>query len=163
MKGNSPNQNQSTFFYQGFKEILNPKEPLYQLSDKIPWGEIEKEFERYYVNFGRAAKPVRLMVSLLLLKQIYNLGDKTVVESWVQNPYWQYFSGYTMFQWKFPIDPTDVKLHKKIIDKCVKIALEEDIELRQSYRRISKQLVIDQRGNRSKKGKAKARKSAKKL
>lgn len=212
MKSNSPNQNQSTFFYQGLKEILNPKEPLYQLSDKIPWGGIEKEFEKYYVNFGRPAKPVRLMVSLLLLKQIYNLGDETVVESWVQNPYWQYFSGYTMFQWKFPIEPTDlvhfrerigkkgiekifkisidlhgkkskekevvidttvqeknityptdVKLHKKIIDKCVKIALEEDVELRQSYRRISKQLVIDQRGNRSKKGKTKARKSAKKL
>ena len=212
MKSNSPNQSQSTFLYQGLKEILNLKEPLYQLSDKMPWGEIEKEFEKYYVNFGRPAKPIRLMVSLLLLKQIYNLGDETVVESWVQNPYWQYFSGYTMFQWKFPIEPTDlvhfrkrigkkgiekifkisidlhgkkskenevvidttvqeknityptdVKLHKKIIDKCVKIALEEDVELRQSYRRISKQLVIDQRGNRSKKGKTKARKSAKKL
>ena len=212
MKSNSPNQSQSTFLYQGLKEILNPKEPLYQLSDKMPWGEMEKEFEKYYVNFGRPAKPIRLMVSLLLLKQIYNLGDETVVESWVQNPYWQYFSGYTMFQWKFPIEPTDlvhfrkrigkkgiekifkisidlhgkkskenevvidttvqeknityptdVKLHKKIIDKCVKIALEEDVELRQSYRRISKQLVIDQRGNRSKKGKTKARKSAKKL
>jgi len=212
MKSNSPNQSQSTFLYQGLKEILNPKEPLYQLSDKMPWGEMEKEFEKYYVNFGRPAKPIRLMVSLLLLKQIYNLGDETVVESWVQNPYWQYFSGYTMFQWKFPIEPTDlvhfrkrigkkgiekifkisidlhgkkskenevvidttvqeknityptdVKLHKKIIDKCVKLALEEDVELRQSYRRISKQLVIDQRGNRSKKGKTKARKSAKKL
>ncbi len=212
MKSNSPNQSQSTFLYQGLKEILNPKEPLYQLSDKMPWGEMEKEFEKYYVNFGRPAKPIRLMVSLLLLKQMYNLGDETVVESWVQNPYWQYFSGYTMFQWKFPIEPTDlvhfrkrigkkgiekifkisidlhgkkskenevvidttvqeknityptdVKLHKKIIDKCVKIALEEDVELRQSYRRISKQLVIDQRGNRSKKGKTKARKSAKKL
>ena len=212
MKSNSPNQSQSTFLYQGLKEILNPKEPLYQLSDKMPWGEMEKEFEKHYVNFGRPAKPIRLMVSLLLLKQMYNLGDETVVESWVQNPYWQYFSGYTMFQWKFPIEPTDlvhfrkrigkkgiekifkisidlhgkkskenevvidttvqeknityptdVKLHKKIIDKCVKIALEEDVELRQSYRRISKQLVIDQRGNRSKKGKTKARKSAKKL
>ncbi|MFV1962633.1 MAG: IS5 family transposase [Acidimicrobiia bacterium] len=212
MKSNSPNQNQSTFLYQGLKEILNPKEPLYQLSDKIAWWEIEKELEKYYVNFGRPAKPIRLMVSLLLLKQMYNLGDETVVESWVQNPYWQYFSGYTMFQWNFPIEPTDlvhfrkrigkkgiekifkisielhgkksketevvidttvqeknityptdVKLHKKIIDKCVKIALEEDVELRQSYRRISKQLVIDQRGNRSKKGKTKARKSARKL
>ncbi len=81
MKSNSPNQSQSTFLYQGLKEILNLKEPLYQLSDKMPWGEIEKEFEKYYVNFGRPAKPIRRMVSLLLLKQIYNLGDETVVES----------------------------------------------------------------------------------
>ncbi len=42
MKSNSPNQSQSTFLYQGLKEILNPKEPLYQFSDKMPWGEIEK-------------------------------------------------------------------------------------------------------------------------
>jgi len=59
--------------------------------------------------------------------------------------------------------PTDVKLHKKIIDKCVKIATSEKILLRQSYKRISKQLVIDQRGARSKNGKAKANKSARKL
>ena len=152
------------------------------------------------------------MVSLLLLKQIYNLGDETVVSAWVHNPYWQYFSGFTTFQWNFPIEPTDlvhfrkrigeeglekifkisidlhgksslekevvidttvqeknityptdVKLHKKIIDKCVKIANAENLTLRQSYKRISKQLVIDQRGNRSSKGKAKAKKSARKL
>jgi len=152
------------------------------------------------------------MVSLLLLKQIYDLGDETVVSAWVHNPYWQYFSGFTTFQWNFPIEPTDlvhfrkrigkeglekifkisidlhgkcslekevvidttvqeknityptdVKLHKKIVDKCVKIANSENISLRQSYKRISKQLVINQRGNKSSRGKAKARKSAKKL
>ena len=59
--------------------------------------------------------------------------------------------------------PTDVKLHKKIIDKCVKIAKREGIKLRQSYRRISKQLLLDQRGKRIRTGKLKAKKSAKKL
>lgn len=39
--------------------------------------------------------------------------------------------------------PTDSKLHKKIIDKCVKIAGEEGIKLRRSYKRTSKQLVRD--------------------
>lgn len=39
--------------------------------------------------------------------------------------------------------PTDAKLHKKIIDKCVKIAKGHDIVLRRSYRRTSKQLVRD--------------------
>lgn len=56
-----------------------------------------------------------------------------------------------------------VENYKKIIDKCVKIASKEYVKLRQSYKRISKQLVIDQRGNRSSKGKAKERKSARKL
>jgi IS5 family transposase len=211
MKGNSQDQSQKTLF-QSLEELLNPAEPLYKLSNKLPWEELEKEFASLYSHTGRPSKPIRLMVSLLLLKQIYNLGDETVVSSWVHNPYWQYFSGYTTFQWKFPIEPTDlvhfrkrigkeglekilkisidlhgkqslesevvidttvqeknvtyptdVKLHKKIIDKCVKIANAENLVLRQSYKRISKQLVIDQRCNRSPKGKAKAKKSAKKL
>jgi IS5 family transposase len=211
MKGNSPHRSQRTLF-QDLEDLLNPEDSLYKLSNKLPWEELEKELAPLYSKIGRPSKPVRLMVSLLLLKQIYNLGDETVVSAWVHNPYWQYFSGFTTFQWNFPIEPTDlvhfrkrigkeglekifkvsidlhgksslekevlidttvqeknityptdVKLHKKIIDKCVKIATSEKILLRQSYKRISKQLVIDQRGARSKNGKAKANKSARKL
>ncbi len=58
--------------------------------------------------------------------------------------------------------PTDAKLHKKIIEKVRKIATEEGISLRQSYKRTVKQLMIDQRfrnhPKRSKKAKAAGRK-----
>jgi len=33
------------------------------------------------------------MVGLLLLKQIYNLGDETVVARWLENPYWRVSRG----------------------------------------------------------------------
>ncbi len=39
--------------------------------------------------------------------------------------------------------PTDAKLHKKIIDKCVKKAKKEGVKLRRSYKRTAKQLVRD--------------------
>lgn len=39
--------------------------------------------------------------------------------------------------------PTDAKLHKKIIDKCVKKAKKQGITLRRSYKRVSKQLLRD--------------------
>jgi IS5 family transposase len=39
--------------------------------------------------------------------------------------------------------PTDAKLHKKIIDKCVKKAKKEGIALRRSYKRTAKQLLRD--------------------
>ena len=32
------------------------------------------------------------MGSLLILKQLDNLSDETVVSKWVENPYYQYFS-----------------------------------------------------------------------
>lgn len=115
MKSSSQNHHQKSFLYQGLAEMLNPEEPLYQLAEKIDWKEIEKEFEKYYINFGRPAKPVRLMVSLLMLKQMYNLGDETVVERWVQNPYFQYFSGERDFQWKFPVEPSDLVHFRKRI------------------------------------------------
>ena len=41
--------------------------------------------------------------------------------------------------------PTDNKLHRKIINKCVAIADKQGLELRQSYSRTLKQLARDQR------------------
>lgn len=212
MKGKSPDQSQQSFLYQGLKEMLNPRESLYQLAEKIPWEEIEKAFTKYYVDFGRPAKPIRLMVSLMLLKQMYTLGDETVIAQWVQNPYWQYFSGEKTFQWRFPVEPsdmvhfrkrigeegvkkileisislhgkaamekevvvdttvqeknitfpTDVKLYKKIIDQCRKIAEEEQVEQRQSYKRTVKKLLMAQRFRNHPLNKKKALQAERKL
>lgn len=46
--------------------------------------------------------------------------------------------------------PTDGKLHKKIINKCVAISEKEVIELRQSYKRTIKKLSYQQRFRKSK-------------
>jgi len=143
MKGNSPDQKQQSFLYQGLKELLNPKEPMYQLSEKIPWEEIEKSFTKYYVEFGRPSKPVRLMVSLMILKQMNNLGDETVISQWVQNPYWQYFSGEKIFQWKYPVEPSDlVHFRKRIGEEGVKKILEISIKLH-GKSAMEKEVIVD--------------------
>lgn len=49
----------------------------------------------------------------------------------------------TTFQENNTTFPTDAKLAKKIIDGCNKIASKAGIEQRQSYKRVSKQLVRD--------------------
>lgn len=59
--------------------------------------------------------------------------------------------------------PTDSKLHKKIINKCKKIAEQENIELRQSYTFILKKLFLDQRFRNHPKNKSKARKADRKV
>jgi IS5 family transposase len=59
--------------------------------------------------------------------------------------------------------PTDTKLQKKIIEKCRKIAEEEGIFLRRSYRRILKQLMIDQRFRQHPKRRKKANAAARKI
>jgi IS5 family transposase len=56
--------------FQSLSDLLNPEEPLYKLSNKLPWEDLEQEFAPLYSKTGRPSKPVRLMLSLLLLKQI---------------------------------------------------------------------------------------------
>lgn len=99
---------QISFLMPTLCEQLDPRQPLKQLAEKLPWGEFEQAFGKYYSAEGRPAKPVRLMVGLLLLKQMFNQGDETVVVAWVQNPYWQYFCGMHEFQWQVPCDPSDL-------------------------------------------------------
>jgi len=54
-------------------------------------------------------------------------------------------------------------LHCKIIKKCIAITEEEGIELRQSYRRVLKKSLLDQRFRNHPKNKDKSRKADKKL
>jgi IS5 family transposase len=59
--------------------------------------------------------------------------------------------------------PTDNKLHRKIIKKCVAVAEKEGIKLRQSYRRTLKKLGIDQRFRTHPKNAKKARRADRKV
>ena len=179
------------------------------MAEKIDWHQFEADFAPFYAKVGTPAKPIRVMVGLLILKQIYNLGDETVMAEWVSNPYFQYFCGEVVFQWKFPCDPsdlvhfrhrigvegvekilavsilmhgkvvlnedvsidttaqpknitypTDTKLAVKIINKCRKIAEQEAVELRQSYKFVVKDLV--QKANSKSQKQAKVKKKARK-
>ncbi len=58
--------------------------------------------------------------------------------------------------------PTDSKLHRKIIDKCKKIAEKENLPVRQSYTRTLKKLSLDQRFRNPPRNKWKARKADRK-
>ena len=85
---------QQSFLMPTLREQLDPRHPLRVLAERIPWSTFEESFAELYSDLGAPAKPVRLMVSLLLLKQMFNLGDETVVARWVENPYWQFFSAH---------------------------------------------------------------------
>ncbi len=199
-------------FYSSFEEQLSHQHPLYVLANKINWEIFEEAFSKLYSEEGRPAKPIRLMVSLLMLKHIRNISDESVVEQWFENIYYQYFSGEKSYACGMPCEaselvhfrnrigekgielilkesiringkdgqqeeattdttvqeknityPTDNKLHRKIIKKCIAIADKEGIELRQSYTRTLKKLLMDQRFRNHPKNKGKARKADRKV
>ena len=108
---------QKNLFYGSLMDMLDSKDPLVVLADTIKWSKFEDEFAQYYSKEGRPAKPIRLMVGLLLLKQLENLSDENVVIAWKRNPYFQYFCGFSDFQTALPCHSTDLVYFRNRIGK----------------------------------------------
>lgn len=143
MIGKSPNQKQSELFVPLLEDFIDMNHELVLLSKAIDWKTIEKELSVYYSHTGKPSKPIRLMVSCLMLKRIYNLGDETLVEAWVMNPYMQYFSGESYFKHTFPFDPSDlVHFRKRIGEEGIEKIFKHTVELHGSGSK-SKQVISD--------------------
>src|SRR5262245_15149459 len=98
---------QENLFQARLDQQLDPKHPLFRLAQQIDWSYFEREFGSFYSEeMGRPGAPTRLLVGLHYLKHTYNESDESVVEKWIENPYWQYFCGYEYFQHKLPCHPT---------------------------------------------------------
>jgi IS5 family transposase len=99
----------SDLFRSRLDQIISQKHPLYRLANQIDWSYFEEKFGATYVDgVGSPGKPIRLMVGLHYLKYTFNESDETLVEKFIENPYWQYFCGYEYFQHSFPIDPSSM-------------------------------------------------------
>ena len=83
-----PKQPQLEMFKTVLTSFIHPEHELYFLANKIDWAYLENEFAPLYGTVGRPSVPIRKIVGLLLLKQMYNLGDETVVQRYLENPYW---------------------------------------------------------------------------
>jgi transposase, IS5 family len=133
-----------------FKTILtsfiHPDHKLCLLAKEIDWANLEKEFAPLYGSTGRPSIPIRTIVGLLLLKQMYNLGDETVVERYLENPYWQHFCGEVYFQYQLPFDPSDfVHFRKRIGEDGMKKIFKQSIDLfgEDTIRKEVKEVRVD--------------------
>lgn len=110
MLGKSPSQitPQTDLFRPLLSSFIDFDNSLVRLAAKLDWKSLESSFESFYSKTGTPSKPVRLMAGLLMLKQMFNYSDETLVEVWKQNPYYQYFTGELYFKWELPCDPSDL-------------------------------------------------------
>lgn len=118
-------------FYSTFEEQLNHSNGLYLLANQINWKVFDDSFNKHYSSTqGAPAKPIRLMVSLLILKQLRNLSDEVVVEQWAENSYFQYFSGEECFCSSRPCVPTEIiEFRKRIGEEGIELILKESIRV----------------------------------
>lgn len=93
-----PKDKQQLGFFITFEEQLNHRHPLYILANRVDWKKFEDAFKKHYSQTsGTPAKPIRLLMGLLILKHVRNLSDESVVGQWAENAYYQYFCGEDYF------------------------------------------------------------------
>ncbi|WP_460684568.1 IS5 family transposase [Niabella aquatica] len=111
--------------------IIDQQHLLVLLADKINWHLFEESFSRHYSQrIGKPAKPIRLMVSLLILKQLRNLSDEDIVLYWSENLYFQYFSGCMTFTPGLPCSATElVEFRKRIGSEGMELIFKESIRV----------------------------------
>ena len=106
---------QEELFQSRLSQQLNPKHSLFVLAHQIDWEGLESDLGLTFSpdKAGQPAKPVRLMIGLMMLQHMEGLSDEAVVAKWVENPYWQYFCGFDFLQWKFPVDASSLVRWRK--------------------------------------------------
>jgi transposase, IS5 family len=121
---------QKDLFRVELLKIIDPAHSLAKLSGVVDWEQLEKVFgSTYCPDNGRPAVSTRLMVALHYLKYTHNLSDGEVVEAWVENPYWQFFSGMQWFEHTLPIHPSSMcRWRKRIGDAGAEQLLQETIK-----------------------------------
>ena len=131
--------NQLDLFRSHFDQLLNPDHPLVMLAQKIQWQRFDAAFaDCYCPDTGAPAKAIRLLVGLHYLKHAFNESDESLLARWLENPYWQYFCGFTTMQHDLPLHPTSlVKWRKRVgMEKLVEL-LQETIALAVREKQVS--------------------------
>jgi hypothetical protein len=97
-------------------EMIDLRHELVKLTTLIDWEVFEREWAGFFPSTtGRPATSPRLVAGLLYLQHAFRLSDEAIVARWVENPYYQHFTGETFFQHRLPIDPSSLTRWRKRI------------------------------------------------
>jgi IS5 family transposase len=110
---------QRDLFRAALVNIIDSNHGLVKLSKVVEWDRLDDLFgSTYCPDNGRPGVSTRLMVALHYLKYTHNLSDEDVVATWVENPYWQYFSGMKWFEHELPINASSMTRWRKRIGEA---------------------------------------------
>jgi len=139
-----PSQPQSgELFRARLDEQINMRHPLVRLAGLMDWEQIERHFASHFTSGrGRPALAPRLVAGLLYLQHANDASDEAVVNTWVENPYWQFFCGETYLQTELPIDPSSLtRWRQRIGEEGVEVLLAITIEAARAAGLINKASV----------------------
>jgi len=124
-----PKARHDDLFRARLDQIINMKHELVVLADKIDWAWLDEQLAGCFSDQGRPAEPVRFMIGMFLLKHTYALSDEQVWDRWVQDPYFQYFTGEEFFQHELPHERSGMSHWRKRIGGRLDILLQESLRI----------------------------------
>lgn len=105
-------------FYLPFGGHLNKENRWVILGNKIPWDKLEEEYAAKFSDsgMGAPAKPLRVALASLIIKEKLQISDREVVEQIRETPYLQYFLGFNGYRDEDPFDASLMVYFRKRLD-----------------------------------------------
>ena len=89
--------------------MIDTRHELVRLAALIDWAWFEEHWAGFFPSpEGRPALHPRLVAGLMCLQHAYGLSDEAVLARWVENPYFQHFTGEAFFQHRLPLHPSSL-------------------------------------------------------
>jgi IS5 family transposase len=90
-------------------DMIDGRHELVRLAALIDWSWFEEHWAGFFPSpEGRPATHPRLVAGLMCLQHAHGLSDEAVLARWVENPYYQHFTGETFFQHRPPLHPSSL-------------------------------------------------------
>ena len=163
------------FFRSRLDQMIDLRHPLAVLSKRLPWasleaavapklardarpakqlrgedlaGSFEGEFAGGISPAGRPRLPVRLMISLLYLKNSFNLSDEELALRWAENVQWQFFGGMDYYEPRLPCDATQIGRFRRLLgeeglEQLVKFTIETAVGIKAIKPAELERVIVD--------------------
>jgi hypothetical protein len=97
-------------------DMIDTRHELVRLAALLDWAWFEEHWAGFFPSpEGRPATHPRLVAGLMYLQHAYGLSDEAVLARWVENPYFQHFTGEAFFQHRLPIHPSSLSRWRRRI------------------------------------------------
>lgn len=96
-------------------DVVDRRHPLCLLSDRMNWSHLAAKFADMATNSIWPPIPFRLHAALYFLKHTFHVPSESIVDRWLENPYWQYFSGEMHFRHRAPLDLKTVQQFDQLL------------------------------------------------
>ena len=126
-------------------EMIDGRHELVRLAALIDWGWFEREWAGFFpAQEGRPATDPHLVAGLMYLQHAYGLSDEAILARWVENPYFQHFTGEVFFQHRPPIHPSSLsRWRNRIGEEGVEWLLTKTIEAGRAAGAVSERSLAE--------------------